>query len=1257
MQQFKQDLDNLKPVIVDITDHYTLYKEILSEILNVSDDVLTKIKDNDGLLGSLEKVNEKIKETEVQLTSFKDIIESNATTFNDSISDFAVSIDVTKRGMGKLFSAVDAGTKIMKTYATTVKKLSKETEKKTPGGKDSKKDKKEKGFGDFAGFTGKLGGLVRILSEVGKVVWAMAGAALDGVAKVQGAVRPLNAQMGLGYEQLNKFTLTMGNAAEETMAHFGIGLEDLAKMQGEIFTKLGRTQKMSFDQAQGMAALAKLPGMGVEGAAEYASQMDKVGMSMTTAEKTMNRIMTVSSKAGVPMVDATKLVSANIQKAQSYGFKGGVDGLTRMAVQSMRLRMSMEQAFKFSDMNRTVEGAVTQAAKAQVLGGSFSGAADPLANLYNSLNDQEAIFKQISDIGKDQMKWDASKGMMDFKSTFNREASRAYAQSQGLDFDELTKGWSQAGKMEQVKRGQIGAAGAFSGKTSDQITEMRESIASQANWNEKKGGFTVTVDSGVDSKGRMITEEKRVDQLTADDIANIVPDTTEKDVRQIAASTRSAQQTLENIRDSLKIAADVWSTKTFGKGMDDMAKQLGLMRDSAPQGAKVAGGFLANSWQAVTGAVSALLLKPLAKRFMTRWAPNIQKRLTRGGGGTPRTGGGGNGFFSKMGNAFKSGARGIGNALKVGARGIGNAARGIGNGAKLLGRGIGNGAKLLGNAFKSGARAIGNALKVGARAIGNVAKVIGNALKVGARGIGNAAKLLGRGIGSGARGLGNVAKVVGRGVLNNAPKILNALKGVGGAALKMLGKSGPLAVVGGVIEGAIATTKSKEWGVGKGSAFVGGFLGGTGERKTTTQKVVGAGMGAMKGAAIGAMIGSVIPGAGTVIGGAIGGVIGGIGGLLGPKIVAKGMDAVASFGKKVFKYSPVGMAISAGQGVAKFVGNFLSKEKNRDKIKGLGSDMWKGAKKGALLGPIGMFTGAMGGAIKNLTKDTKFGKWVEEQKGNFNNFVKNTKLGQFWGTMTKGHEIIKKNGGYWKSLTEQINKSGGVMGFLGDTFGRMRKEGEKTGGALGAITGFFGGIFDMVNSGWQSLKETWEAIKNFDFGAWLGGIWKDFTDFWPKLGNWIKSGFKTEAFALETPEVVKPKSTLHGGALMVNDAAVPPGESKLITDGSRKLITSAEDMVMAVKPGGTLSRFFTSGVAQSSPMGGGTGNIRIPPIKLEISGTLNLNANGTNIDITSVLRDRQFISLLTDSINIEMNRKRNRGVVSNASMVQQGNFV
>lgn len=104
----------------------------------------------------------------------------------------------------------------------------------------------------------------------------------------------------------------------------------------------------------------------------------------------------------------------------------------------------------------------------------------------------------------------------------------------------------------------------------------------------------------------------------------------------------------------------------------------------------------------------------------------------------------------------------------------------------------------------------------------------------------------------------------------------------------------PMALITGLVlavkDGISAMGKSMDWGVGKISAFLGGFFAGEADGG-----VMNMFKNAGKWALIGAGVGSVIPVVGTALGGLVGMVIGGILGLFGAKKLAKAFSAIGSW--------------------------------------------------------------------------------------------------------------------------------------------------------------------------------------------------------------------------------------------------------------------------------------------------------------------------------------------------------------------------
>ena len=109
----------------------------------------------------------------------------------------------------------------------------------------------------------------------------------------------------------------------------------------------------------------------------------------------------------------------------------------------------------------------------------------------------------------------------------------------------------------------------------------------------------------------------------------------------------------------------------------------------------------------------------------------------------------------------------------------------------------------------------------------------------------------------------------------------------------------PMALITGLVlavkDGISAMGSSMDWGVGKISAFLGGFFGGEADGGVMNMfKNMG------KWALIGAGIGSVVAVVGTLVGGLVGAAIGGLLGLIGAKRIAQAFSAVGAWLKKAW---------------------------------------------------------------------------------------------------------------------------------------------------------------------------------------------------------------------------------------------------------------------------------------------------------------------------------------------------------------------
>jgi hypothetical protein len=140
--------------------------------------------------------------------------------------------------------------------------------------------------------------------------------------------------------------------------------------------------------------------VGPEMMSQITTGYDKLGISMKSAGKAVGKLFKEAGEYGINFQLYSKNFANNLAMAQTYTFRNGVDGLKEMARKATEIRQDMQQVARFADKVGTVTGAVETAARLQVLGGSFTAMANPLAMLNESLTDMNGLQDRLTEMTK-----------------------------------------------------------------------------------------------------------------------------------------------------------------------------------------------------------------------------------------------------------------------------------------------------------------------------------------------------------------------------------------------------------------------------------------------------------------------------------------------------------------------------------------------------------------------------------------------------------------------------------------------------------------------------------------------------------------------------------------------------------------------------------------------------------------------------------------------------------------------------------------
>jgi len=332
------------------------------------------------------------------------------------------------------------------------------------------------------------------VGNLGKKLVKQSGYLLD----QQKAVKETELSMGVLSNQANGFRNNIYKSSITTTA-IGVGTADLAKIQGRYSDNIGRGVQLSEEQLIAMGELAKGTVLGVEGAAEFAAEMDSFNISAKGSADLVEDMLHTSHKMGVSSGKVIKNVQKNIKLLNKYNFKGGVKGLTKMAALATKFKFEMSSIANFAENLITPEGAVEAAAKLQVLGGAWAQLGDPFELMYRSRNDMAGLTEDIINATKQTAKFNDVTGEISI-DPMELHRLREVANATGLEFESLSQSAKMAAKFAKIE----------GGMSSIFDKDDKTFLSGLANWDEDDKEFKVKMRVGDEMVEESVNALKKI---------------------------------------------------------------------------------------------------------------------------------------------------------------------------------------------------------------------------------------------------------------------------------------------------------------------------------------------------------------------------------------------------------------------------------------------------------------------------------------------------------------------------------------------------------------------------------------------------------------------------------------------------------------------------------------------------------------------------------------------------------------------------
>lgn len=286
------------------------------------------------------------------------------------------------------------------------------------------------------------------VNQISSNIWKIGVDIFKSVASTDDELRKSAVSIGLNASQYEKFAKSAWDASVTTLS-IGVSASDLVKIQQGYNSTLGTTLLLTSEQQVKMGYLIKGTTLSNDGVQKMAIGMGRVGINTDETYKITEKLLNKAQDYGISADKATTTLLNNIGLAQSYNFAQGIDGLSKMVIQSSLLSINMSSIGGLSEKLFNVQGAVEMSAKLNVLGGQFSQIGDWSQLMFNAREDITELQNMVAKSLSDSAFYDVEKKMFTI-SSMNRQRLRSAADALGISVKELEETTLKQAQIQEV---------------------------------------------------------------------------------------------------------------------------------------------------------------------------------------------------------------------------------------------------------------------------------------------------------------------------------------------------------------------------------------------------------------------------------------------------------------------------------------------------------------------------------------------------------------------------------------------------------------------------------------------------------------------------------------------------------------------------------------------------------------------------------------------------------------------------------------
>lgn len=247
----------------------------------------------------------------------------------------------------------------------------------------------------------------------------------------------INSQLSMAGKMTLDFRSNIEDASVK-MVDVGYGFDDVADTLIQITKDTGTMSALGSDVMErnrftiraAIGDLSQVPG--------FIKNFSDIGIGAEASFKQIEKSFKGSMELGLLGRDVVTKINSNLDKINQYGFRNGVDGLTRMVQKSVEFKVNMDSVFGLAKDLFDPDKAIDLAANLQSIGGAIGDFNDPLKMMYNATNNVEGIQDALIGAASSLSTYNQEQGRFEITGV-NLRRARAMAEQFGMSMEDLTK--------------------------------------------------------------------------------------------------------------------------------------------------------------------------------------------------------------------------------------------------------------------------------------------------------------------------------------------------------------------------------------------------------------------------------------------------------------------------------------------------------------------------------------------------------------------------------------------------------------------------------------------------------------------------------------------------------------------------------------------------------------------------------------------------------------------------------------------------